>query len=109
VCIASFVRPIWIYGCHLFAVDPEPCPKWAALSEVLVEIHGKLNESKVKLEEGDNQVLVLVEEGRTCNQVRQVCISFTSLQGTFLDNRQFERCRYHFLPLLFPCSLFITL
>ena len=49
----------------------EECPKWQALKEVLEEIDGE-NE-RMKSECGDTgTVLVVAQDDRTCNQIKEV-------------------------------------
>nr|CAD7434989.1 unnamed protein product [Timema monikensis] len=58
-------------GIELSDVDPEPSPKWMALTEVLKEINVT---AKVKLEGstgGTDKLLILVEDNRICEQIKQ--------------------------------------
>ncbi|XP_067003038.2 DNA repair endonuclease XPF isoform X2 [Anabrus simplex] len=48
-------------------VEPEPCPKWKVLSEVLEEINLIAQKDPSRTE----KVLILVEDKRTCDQLKQ--------------------------------------
>jgi hypothetical protein len=52
-------------------VEPEVNPKWQVLSEVLEEVDG-LSKHVAERDLSCNKVLVLVEDSRTCNQIKQV-------------------------------------
>jgi len=52
-------------------VQPEVNPKWQVLSEILEEVDG-LSKQAAKMDPScSNTVLVLVEDSRTCNQLKQ--------------------------------------
>lgn len=54
-------------------IDPEHSPKWEALSEILGEVQTKLKGiDPCKASQGVNHVLVLVEDIRTGNQLKEV-------------------------------------
>jgi hypothetical protein len=53
-------------------VQPEVNPKWEVLSEILNEIDGLSKQVAEKDPSYNNKVLVLVEDTRTCNQLKQV-------------------------------------
>ena len=56
-------------------VDPEHSPKWVALSEILGEVQVKLKNVDVcGAPQGVNHILVLVEDTRTGNQLKEVNI-----------------------------------
>ncbi|KAJ8664216.1 hypothetical protein QAD02_005253 [Eretmocerus hayati] len=48
-------------------LKPEPIPKWAALSEVLKEIS---HECAKKQDESVEKILILTQDSRTCNQLK---------------------------------------
>lgn len=53
--------------------DPEHAPKWEALSEILGEVQAKLKGlDPCDASQGVNHVLVLVEDTRTGNQIKEV-------------------------------------
>ncbi|XP_069693595.1 DNA repair endonuclease XPF [Periplaneta americana] len=52
-------------------IQPEVNPKWQVLSEVLEEIDGLSKKICEKDSTYNNKVLVLVEDSRTCNQLKQ--------------------------------------
>lgn len=54
-------------------VDPEHSPKWVALSEILGEVQLKLKSiDPCDAPQGVNHILVLVEDTRTGNQLKEV-------------------------------------
>nr|CAD7406806.1 unnamed protein product [Timema cristinae] len=79
-------------------VDPEPSPKWMALTEVLKEINVT---AKVKLEGstgGTDKLLILVEDNRICEQIKQ----YLTLGAKAMLLRLYERafnCRVRPAPV----------
>jgi hypothetical protein len=53
-------------------VKPEVNPKWEVLSEILEEVGGLSKEIVEKDSSHNNKMLILVEDSRTCNQLKQV-------------------------------------
>jgi hypothetical protein len=53
-------------------VQPEVNPKWQVLSEILEEVDGLSKHATKKDPSCSNKVLVLVEDPRTCHQLKQV-------------------------------------
>jgi hypothetical protein len=53
-------------------VQPEVNPKWEVLSEVLKEVDALSKQAAEKDASHNNKVLVLVEDSRTCSQLKQV-------------------------------------
>ena len=51
-------------------LKPEPCPKWAALSEVLAEIRAEMSKENEINENSKKEVLILVTDGHTCYQLK---------------------------------------
>nr|CAD7600679.1 unnamed protein product [Timema genevievae] len=88
-------------GIELLDVDPEPSPKWMALTEVLKEIN---ETSKVKLEGstgGTDKLLILVEDNRICEQIKQ----YLTLGAKAMLLRLYERafnCRVRPAPVPVP-------
>nr|CAD7202391.1 unnamed protein product [Timema douglasi] len=88
-------------GIELLDVDPEPSPKWMALTEVLKEINVT---AKVKLEGstgGTDKLLILVEDNRICEQIKQ----YLTLGAKAMLLRLYERafnCRVRPAPAPVP-------
>jgi radical SAM superfamily enzyme with C-terminal helix-hairpin-helix motif len=57
---------------YFTGVKPEVNPKWEVLSEVLEEVDGLSNQIVKKDPLYNNKVLILVEDSRTCKQLKQV-------------------------------------
>jgi hypothetical protein len=53
-------------------VKPEVNPKWEVLSEILEEVGGLSKQIVEKDPLYNNKMLILVEDSRTCNQLKQV-------------------------------------
>jgi hypothetical protein len=60
-------------------VKPEVNPKWEVLSEILEEVDGLSKQIVKKDLLYNNKVLILVEDSRTCNQLKQVDCVQTSV------------------------------
>ena len=66
-------------------VQPEVNPKWQVLSDILEEVDGLSKHAAKRDPSCSNMVLVLVEDSRTCNQLKQVGNVFKR-QHEFLYN-----------------------
>ena len=53
-------------------VQPEVNPKWEVLSEILIEINILAKDLIHKDPTFNNKVLILVEDSKTCSQLKQV-------------------------------------
>jgi hypothetical protein len=69
--ILSFCAILFKSKCYT-EVQPEVNPKWEVLSEILEEVDGLSKQAAEMDPSYSNRVLVLVEDSRTCNQLKQV-------------------------------------
>ena len=51
----------------------EVCPKWEALKNVLKEIEEE--NDRLREEDGSGKVLVVAQDDRTCNQLKNVSVT----------------------------------
>ena len=65
-------------NCSVLGISPEVNPKWEVLSEILEEIN-ILTKDLCKMDDTfNNKVLILVQDSKTCNQLKQVNLQLLS-------------------------------